>query len=161
MRWISGGDDLHRWRWTLDRRVTPRLSLGLEQTGRAFGQGVVTPRGTWFITPEGKNHPSVTLGFTADRLSTPRGTAIFVTSGHSIPGTPVSVFASLKYSTDMQRVGFPFGANVRIGQDMTFQAIYDGDYTHMLLSKGWQGNITTSLVMARSKWPGLQLSVGF
>lgn len=103
--------------------------------------------------------PSITLGFSADRLSVPDGYAVFLTSSMAIPGTDISPFVSLKYGTADQRLAFPFGANLGMGP-LSLQALYDGNYTHLLLSKP-MGNVTVSFVLGRMKHPGLAIQVGF
>jgi hypothetical protein len=120
----------------------------------------VLPRATWFITPEGAGHPSVVLGFTADRLSTPEGHAVFLTFAKSISGVPITPFASIKYSTDDRMIAFPFGANFRVAERLTLQALYDGNYTHALLSHSGT-EFTTSLILGRMKHPGIGISFGF
>lgn len=156
-RFINIDDDAARNRFTLDYRVTPRVSLGLEANGD--GEGIL-PRGSWFITPEGENHPSLVLGFTADRLSTPRGHAVFLTASKSIPNSPVLPFLSVKLNTDDGATYFPFGANWMINDRHTLQVINDGSYTHMLLTHiGDQANF--SLILARMKHLGFSVNYAF
>lgn len=119
----------------------------------------VLPRATWFASPMTAELPSVTLGFTADRLSTPEGHAVFLTFSKSLESW-VTPFVSVKYSTEDKMFAYPFGANFRVSPDLTLQTIYDGNYTHALLS-GAAGNGTLSFVLARMKHPGISYSIGF
>lgn len=167
-----------RHRFTLDYAVTPRLTVGIERSGsdssrhktnlagpanylkNSDGDALLMPRLNWFVTPEGKNHPSLVFGFISDRLSTDHGMAFFATSSKSIKGLPVMPFVSVKYSNHNGRVVFPFGGNLNLRKDLVLQTIHDGDYTHMLLTKiGKKG--TTSLLFARMKYIGMSWSVGF
>jgi hypothetical protein len=155
MRFLDIDEEEARRRITLDYRLSPRFTIGLEYDGVSE----VLPRATWFAVPMTASAPSVTLGFTADRLSTPEGYAVFLTFSKSLDPrfTP---FVSVKYSTEDEMVAFPFGANYRLAPDMTMQAIYDGNYTHLLLSKA-VGDGTLSLVFARTKHLGIAYSFGF
>ncbi len=100
------------------------------------------------------------VGFTADRLSTPEGHAAFLTFARSEEGSPLTPFASVKYGTADGSVTFPFGANLALGPGWVVQAVNDGKTTHLVLSRHRDGR-TLSFVLARSRYPGFQLSVGF
>lgn len=179
-RFIAIGDEQSRHRLTLDYTVTPRLSIGLETAfsgdhshpqpsfgsnplrylGNSTGTAPVLPRATWFVTPETEFTPSVVLGFTADRLSTPIGQAFFATFSKAFPEARVAPFVSVKYNTHDRSVAFPFGANVSLTDRLTFQAINDGDYTHLLLT--FLGDqVSPSLILARTRYPGIAVTIGF
>lgn len=179
-RFVATPDESAQHRFVVDYRVTPNLSIGIERAGGASGVGSypafgndpygymrdsnanapIMPRLTWFVTPETASTPSLTVGFTSDRLSTPRGQAYFATISKSIPDSPIAVFVSTKYSNFDGRVAFPFGFNWTIDQNWTLQTINDGDYTHMLLTRIHDG-AAYSLVGARMKWLGFMVTVGF
>lgn len=156
-RWLASGPEDARRRWTLDKSLNPRLTVGLEYTP---SQNEVLPRATWFATPAKGSLPSVALGWTSDRLSTPKGQAVFMTFSQHIPESPVTLISSLKWSTDKSRLAFPFGANLKLGDQAVLQAIHDGDYTHLLLTRierGW----SASFVLARTRYPGMHFSYQF
>jgi YHS domain-containing protein len=179
VRVLSVPERAARFRATLDYRVTPRLSLGIERNGgqegpsdwpkinqdlggffsKSDGDTPILPRGTWFITPEKEACPSVVLGITADRLSTRRGQAVFLTLAKDVPNAPITPFVSAKFSTNARRAAFPFGANVMVGDSFTFQAINDGDHTHLLFTH-LGPKFSTSLILARTKYFGLGVSFG-
>lgn len=177
MRYINSREAASRWRWTLDRRITPRFSFGIERAGGdshnapwrpgldgylrdSDGDALIMPRFTWFATPETKLGPSVVLGAGSDRLSIPHGQAYFATFSKRIPGTPLSPFVSLKLGTHDGRLAFPFGVNWAVAPEWTFQAINDGEYTHLLLS--WQRDkVGVSLLSARSRNLGVQVNLAF
>lgn len=142
---------------TADYRVTPKASIGIEYNPVTHE---VQPRATWFVSPMNGLWPSVTVGAAADRLSTPRGHAVFITFGRGLGATPVGLFASIKLSTWDRRVAFPFGANVTLGVGTTFQAVNDGMYTHLMLSHSFE-HFGLTLHLARVKHPGLQASFRF
>lgn len=177
MRWINSRDAASRFRWTLDRRITPRFSIGIERAGgdshnaplkKGLGgyfqdsdaDAVLMPRATWFATPETKSMPSAVFGVGSDRLSIPHGQAWFATFSKSIPGTGLSPFVSLKLGTHDGRLAFPFGINWAFRPEWTLQAINDGEYTHLLLS--WQREkVGVSLLAARSRNLGVQVNFAF
>jgi YHS domain-containing protein len=167
-----------RHRVSLDYALSPRLAVGIERAGSdnashkartngllntlrfSDGDTALMPRASWFITGDGRNHPSLVLGMASDRLSTPHGQAFFLTAAKSIPNSPLTPFISVKNNTWNGRTVFPFGANLRLAPGYTFQAIHDGDHTHLLLTKLGK-NSTYSLLLAQSKYVGFAWSVGF
>lgn len=163
MRGLSIEDPAAQSRFTLDYRAASNLSIGVEKNG-GFGlddcRGEILPRFNWFISPASSARPGLTLGMTADRLSTPRGTAIFLTASQPIEGTPFTVFASGKWMTDMSRLAFPFGVNWKMAEATTLQAVNDAEYTHLILTQAG-GPGSASFILARMKHPGLMISVGF
>lgn len=124
------------------------------------GTDEVRPRATWFITPQTVKYPSVVLGTSADRLSSGSGQLVFLTMAKMLPKTTVTVFGSLKYASELDRVGFPFGMNIAFPPSTTLQTVYDGNYTHILLSHT-VGSQTFTLMLARAKHPGIQISFSF
>ena len=178
-RYINiNSDPAARHRFTIDYALTPRLSVGLERSGsdptsstgpgdgvwnyfrRSDGDTLVLPRASWFITPEGPTHPSLVLGFTADRLSTPKGQAFFLTASKAIPKSMFTPFVSIKTNTLDGKTVFPFGVNARLTPEWTLQVINDGDYTHFLGSRIFDWG-TGSVILARGKYLGFGLSFGF
>jgi hypothetical protein len=154
LRYIPGVEREARYRGTLDYRFNPRLTIGLETNGI----DEVLPRATWFVTPATERLPSVVIGVTADRLSTPRGHAIFFTFSKAL--TPnLTPFVSIKYSTDDQLVAFPFGANLTFGSN-TLQGLYDGKNTHLIATHSRNG-INYNLMLARMRHLGVGISFGF
>jgi len=167
-----------RQRISIDYALSPRLSVGLERSGSddstgpkktngifntlrfSDGDTPILPRASWFITTEGKHHPSLVLGLTSDRLSTPHGQAFFLTAAHTIKGVPITPFVSVKTNSFDGKTVFPFGANLQVAPRFTLQAINDGDYTHLLLTHLGQRQ-TMSIMLAKSKYLGFAWSVGF
>lgn len=149
------GEPEARVRTTLDYRLRPNLSAGLEFNGH---DREVQPRATWFATPARRGLPSATFGFSSDRLTTPRGQTYFATFAMPLALGAVTPFGSLKWSSDRERLSFPFGLNLRAG-DWTLQALHDGDYTHLLLTRSYDRG-AVSLMLARAKFPGLSYSFG-
>lgn len=179
-RYVGTSEVASRHRFSIDHMITPNLSVGLERSGsdssvmptstlsdgffnylkNSDGDSPVLPRATWFASPERPNHPSVTFGFASDRLSTPRGQAFFATIAKSIPKVPVTPFVSVKTNTYGGRTVFPFGVNWYLPNNMALQAINDGDYSHLLLTKVL-GTTSVSLLYARTQYWGMVVSYGF
>lgn len=157
VRFMQNDDKLVRSRATLDYRITPRFTLGIETNGLGVEW---LPRATWFATPPRGDLPSVAFGFTADRLSTPKGEAVFVTFARPLGGGRVNPFASVKWATENDGIYFPFGVNVVIPSGPTVQAIYDGDYTHLIVTQPLRG-FALSFVLGQMKHPGIAATVGF
>lgn len=179
-RYIAIDDVKARHRFTLDYAVTPRLTIGLERSGSdtnpnpvpkftdrpgdylrfSDGDALVLPRFSWFITPEGEDHPSLLVGSASDRLSTPTGQAFFLTASKHIPNSPVTPFVSIKTNTTDGRTVFPFGVNYALPNNFVIQAINDGDYTHFLFTK-MMDRAAFSLLLARSQYIGFSVTYGF
>lgn len=179
-RYVAIDDAKARHRMTLDYAVTPRFSIGIERAGGddqpdpvpAFedgpldylrfsdGDAPIMPRFSWFVTPEGSSAPSVVVGTAADRLSTPRGQAFFATFAKTLGDGSFTPFVSVKWNTFDNKVVYPFGANVRVADNLVLQAMNDGDYSHFLLTK-MQDRAAYSLMLARGKHFGFAVSVGF
>lgn len=179
-RFLAIDDVKARNRLTLDYRVNPRVSVGLETSFAdeasnsvpdfgddpagylrlSDGDTPVLPRGTWFITPERGKLPSVVFGFTSDRLSTPRGQAFFLTFAKSIPEQRLSPFVSVKVNSFDGKTVFPFGLNYMVQDDLVFQGINDGDYTHLLLTKLGE-RASYSLILPRTQHLGFSVNYAF
>jgi len=179
-RFIAIDEVAARHRFSLDYAVTSNFSVGIERSGsdpqtdpvprfgrdpwgylrESDGDSPVLPRFTWFITPETATTPSVVFGAASDRLSTPRGQAFFLTFAKSFEGSPFTPFVSIKTNTFDGKTVFPFGVNWNFAPSWTLQGINDGDYTHFLVTKMFD-RAAVSLILARSKWFGFSVAVGF
>lgn len=167
-----------RYRFSIDHAVLPNLTLGLERAGgdisssvgnkqglfnylrRSDGNAPVMPRFSWFITPETKTTPSLVIGSVADRLSTPKGQAFFLTASKMITGAHLTPFVSVKTNSYEGKTVYPFGVNWAARNDLTLQAVNDGDYSHFLLTQV-NGQTAYSLLLARGKYLGFSVSFGF
>lgn len=156
MRWLDIEGDA-RTRATLDYRLSPRLTAGLEVNPDA---NEVLPRATWFALVQTEKAPSVTLGVAADRLSTPEGYAAFLTFARGLEGGKISVFGSVKLSTVNRAIAYPFGANFRLDDRHLLQVINDGNHTHALLTH-MADDVAITAVWARMRHIGIQLGFGF
>ncbi len=179
-RFIAIDEVNARHRITLDYALTPRLTIGLERSGSdtnpnpipeftdnpgdflrfSDGDALVLPRFSWFITPEGKNHPSLLLGSASDRLSTPVGQAFFLTASKHIPNSQFTPFVSIKTNSYDGKTVFPFGVNYALPNNYVIQAINDGDYTHLLFTK-MMDRAAFSLILARTQYIGFSINYGF
>lgn len=179
-RFVAIDEVAARHRFTLDYAVTPRLTVGIERSGGdsglapvprfqdnpgdflrfSDGDAPVMPRFSWFISPEKENIPSFLVGMASDRLSTPRGQAFFATASKHIAGTPVTPFLSIKTNTFDGRTVMPFGVNYSLPNNFVLQAVNDGDYTHFLFTK-MLDRASVSLLLARSRYVGFSVAVGF
>ena len=156
-RIFGKGERDWKTRYTFDRTISPSLSIGIEHNP---SRNEFMPRFTWFVSPAKGELPSVTIGMTADRLSTPKGTAIFSTYSKSGFDNRLTYFASTKWDTGNNRMYFPFGGNINFSGGITLQGIYDGNYTHWLASFA-KDQQTVSLVLARGRYLGLHSSIQF
>lgn len=142
---------------TLDRTLNRHLSIGLEYNPLTKE---VQPRATWFISSEAHGRPSVVLGFSADRLAVERGHNVFLTFSKSYAGGKLLPFVSVKTTTMKPTLAFPFGLNANLGTGLTFQALYDSNYTHLLLTYS-ERDWSASALWARTRYWGVQVGYRF
>jgi hypothetical protein len=156
-RFIAIEDPDAAQRFTLDYRLNPQLSVGLEHTP---SRQEFLPRASWFVVGQRGSVPSLVVGFASDRLTTPRGSAVFLTATRTEANSPIVPFVSVKYATEKDRFYFPAGFNVSLDEGWVFQTLYDGSHTHFVLTRT-AGGATLSALLARHRYPGLQVGFGF
>jgi hypothetical protein len=77
-----------------------------------------------------------------------------------ITGAHLTPFVSVKTNSYEGKTVYPFGVNWAARNDLTLQAVNDGDYSHFLLTQV-NGQTAYSLLLARGKYLGFSVSYGF
>ena len=159
-RWLSGQIDRATHRTIVAFHATADLKVGVEWNPLADEVGVVA---NWRLLRETEHRPAIIAGTSSDRIGTPSGQAWFVTASKGFALTPrysVAPYAGLSWSGSEDRMLYPFGANVAIGDRTSAMYIYDGVHSHISASRGFGRWVATALLV-RMKDPGVALGVRF
>ena len=130
-RYLAGQIERATHRTVVMRQLRPSLKVGLEWNPRADELGFV---GNWRAVAESERRPAVIFGTSSDRIGTPRGQSYYVTvskSLHHETRLPIAPYVSASYSGYEDRMLFPFGVNVALGQRWSAMLINDGVHTHL------------------------------
>ncbi|HWP31069.1 MAG TPA: hypothetical protein VNK96_05010 [Fimbriimonadales bacterium] len=113
------------------------------------------------LATETSFRPLLTLGTSSDRIGTPRGyQSYYLTIAKSLPGSPVAPYFSINYSEFESGFNFPFGANLKLRDDIGLLLMNDGRKSHALLNL--QGkNMTFSLMWIWMERFGISVSGSF
>jgi hypothetical protein len=157
-RWVDTAMPRPRWRFTLDRRITNQVALGLEFNPAAEELNF---RGNWFLQTETQSRPALVLGTSSDRIGTPPGNqAYFLTISKQVQGTPLAPYVAINYSEFERGMNFPFGVNIDISPSWSLLPMNDGRKTHLLLNYRQKG-YGISFMWVWLERPGLSISTGF
>lgn len=140
--------------------LTPRFRFGVEWNPLVEE---VAPLANLHLVEEGSTAPAVILGLSSDRIGTPSGTSVFLTASRDLKsslGVPLAPYVGLAYGSYEDRTRPIAGANVTFGGGFNALLIMDGVHLHQVLSLD-RGRHTFSLVMIRSKKPGISYNVTF
>jgi hypothetical protein len=143
---------------TLDRRVLPSLSIGLEYNPVV---GEFVPRGNLYLQTETDSRPALIAGSSSDRIGTPEGNqAYFLTASKRIPGTPFAPYLGINYSEFDRGLNFPFGLTLNLHEKWSVLGMYDGQRSHLLLNYRAKGYVL-SLMWIWLERVGVSFSTGF
>lgn len=155
---IPGQIPRAQWRNTLMYRVNPDLQVGVEYNPLA-PTGNVGPLLNWRALREGPNLPAIILGTSSDRIGTPFGQAYYVTFSKTV-AKGIGLYVGASYSEFEKRVLIPFGASFQIDEHWSSILAYDGVNFHPTVSYSWD-RYGVTLILANSRYPGFNFSVGF
>lgn len=148
-RYISGQIDRATNRTIVMHQLRPNLKLGLEWNRGVDEVGFVA---NWRALSESRRRPAVIFGTSSDRIGTPEGQSYYVTvskSLHEETGWPIAPYVSASYSTHDNRVLYPFGLNVALGNHWSTMLLNDGVHTHLSATYAWSRFAVTVLAVER------------
>lgn len=150
--------DRPRWRFTAMYAFTPRIQLGFEFNPAA---DEINPLANIILATETSVLPLITFGTSSDRIGTPRGyQSYYVTIAKSISSVPLAPYFSINYSEFESGFNFPFGANLKVRDDMGLLIMNDGRKSHALLNFQ-RKNLTVSLMWIWMERFGISVSGSF
>ena len=130
-------------------QLRPDLKLGVEWNQLADEVGVVA---NWRALSETQRRPALIFGTSSDRIGTPEGQSYYATvskSLHHDTGLPVAPYVGASYSTYENRMLYPFGINVAIGERWSAMLMNDGVHTHLSATFAWDRFAATLLAVER------------
>jgi hypothetical protein len=148
-RYLTGQIDRATHRTILMHQLRPQLKLGVEWNPRVRELGFVA---NWRAVSESQRRPAVIFGTSSDRIGTPEGQSYYVTvskSLHDLTRLPVAPYVGASYSSYENRMLYPFGVNVALGQRWSAMLINDGVHTHVSATYAWNRFAATLLAVER------------
>lgn len=148
-RYLTGQIARATNRTILMHQLRRNLKLGVEWNPGADEVGFVA---NWRAIPEAQRRPAVIFGTSSDRIGTAEGQSYYVTvskSLHHQTGLPIAPYVSASYSTFENRMLYPFGLNVAIGDNWSAMLINDGVHTHVSATYAWNRFAVTLLAVER------------
>ena len=161
MRVIPGQVDRAVVRATLIYRFHPRLHFGVEFNPKV---GEVHPLVTFIPITETRNRPAVILGFSSDRIGTPKGSSIYATASKDLEawtGLPIAPYFGVVFGTFEHRFRPIGGLNVRLRKDLSTLIQFDGVKVHPTLTYTFNPTHSLTLLMIRGKSPGMTYTFSF
>ena len=140
------------------RTVTPDLQLGVEINPgvQEFG-----PLLNWTVARETATAPMLNFGTSSDRIGTPSGTrSYYLTAAKSLQQWSIVPYASIAYSTFEEKVLFPFGVGIHLGEKWVLTPMNDGRKSHLMLTHRGE-DMSVSLLWIWLRHPGVSVSWGF
>ncbi len=157
-RYVDTELERPRWRFTANYRLLRTLQVGVEFNAAAEEVG---PLVTWYLLTESHTRPAIFLGTSSDRIGSPKGTqSYFLTGAKHLWQLPLSVYASVNYSEWDDELNFPFGVNVDLPWNFSLRPMYDGDRSHLMLTRYYR-QLSFSLLYVWYERLGVAMSVGF
>ena len=144
-RYLSGQIDRATHRTILMHQLRPNLKIGVEWNPRADEVGIVA---NWRALSESEKWPAVIFGTSSDRIGTPQGQSYYVTVSKSLP-LPIAPYAGASYSSYENRMLYPFGVNVALGNNWSAMLMNDGVHTHLSATYAWKRLAVTVLAVER------------
>ena len=156
-RYLSNQIDRATHRTVVMHQLRPNLKLGVEWNPLADEVGFVA---NWRAIAESTRRPAVIFGTSSDRIGTPEGQSYYVVlskSLHHETGLPIAPYVSASYSGYENRVIYPFGLNVAVGNHWSAMVLNDGVHTHLSATYAWKAFAVTLLAVERKD---IGISVG-
>jgi len=165
-RWVYGARLLSKQipratvRMTITYKFHPRLTAGVEYNP---GADEVAPIANLLLLTETKRRPALMLGTSSDRIGTPSGQSYYLTLSKNLQretGLPVAPYVGVVYGTFQDRFLPVGGVNIRLGKNLSALVTHNGINLHPLLNYTYNRH-AFSLVMVKSKYPGVSYSIAF
>jgi hypothetical protein len=148
-RYLAGQIDRATHRTIVMHQLRPDLKLGVEWNVSVDEVGIVA---NWRAVSESARRPAIIFGTSSDRIGTPEGQSYYVTASKSLhhqTGLPIAPYLGVSYSTYENRLLYPFGLNVAIGERWSAMLMNDGVHTHLSATYSWNRVALTLLAIER------------
>jgi hypothetical protein len=148
-------------RATLMYRVHPQFHIGLEYNPKV---GEVHPLITFIPVTETLNRPAVIFGISSDRIGTPHGTSVYLTTSKDLEhwtGLPVAPYGGIVYSSYDKKYRAIGGLNIRFHPRVTSLVQFDGVKVHPGITYTFNDIHALTFLMIRGKEPGMTYTFSF
>lgn len=126
-------------------QLRPDLKAGIEWNALADEIGFVA---NWRALSETERRPAIIFGTSSDRIGTPEGQSYYVTVSKSVHRR-FAPYVSASWSTHDDRMLWPFGLNVALGERLSAMVINDGVHTHLSATYAFDRFAVTLLAVER------------
>jgi hypothetical protein len=147
-------------RATLTYKFHPRLTAGVEYNP---GADEVAPIANLLILRETRRRPALMIGTSSDRIGTPSGQSFYLTLSKSLrreTGLPIAPYVGVAYGTFQHRALPVGGINIQLGKNFSALVTHNGINLHPILNYTYNRH-AFSLIMVKSKYPGVSYSIAF
>lgn len=144
-RYLTGQIDRATHRTIVMRQLRPDLKAGIEWNPLADEVGFVA---NWRAVGETERRPAIIFGTSSDRIGTPEGQSYYVTVSKSVHRR-FAPYVSASYSSYEERMLYPFGVNVALGERWSAMVMNDGVHTHLSATYVWDRFAVTLLAVER------------
>jgi hypothetical protein len=103
------------------------------------------------------------IGTSSDRIGTPSGQSFYMTLSKSLrreTGLPIAPYVGVVYGTFQDRFLPAGGINVQLGKNFSALITHNGINLHPILNYTYNQH-AFSLIMVKSKYPGVSYSIAF
>ena len=148
-------------RSTLIYRWKPRIHFGVEYNPKV---GEVHPLLTLIPVTETKNRPAIIVGYSSDRIGTPKGDSFYLTASTDIEnwtGLPIAPYAGVVFGTFEHRFRAIGGMNIRLRKNLSSLIQFDGVKVHPTLSYAFDDTHGVTFLMIRGRNPGITYTFSF
>jgi hypothetical protein len=115
------------------------------------------------LLTETKRRPALILGTSSDRIGTPSGQSFYLTASKSLrreTGLPIAPYVGVVYGTFQHRFLPVGGMNIQFNKNFSALITHNGINLHPILNYTFDRH-AFSLIMVRSKFPGVSYSIAF
>ena len=165
-RWVYGMRVLSKQipraavRMTLTYKFHPRLTAGVEYNP---GADEVAPIANLLILTETKRRPALMIGTSSDRIGTPSGQSFYLTVSKNLrraTGLPIAPYVGMVYGTFQHRLLPVGGMSIQLNKNFSALITHNGINMHPILNYTYNRH-AFSLIMVKSKYPGISYSIAF
>ena len=148
-------------RTTLIYRWKPRIHIGVEYNPKV---GEVHPLLTLIPVTETKNRPAIILGYSSDRIGTPKGDSFYITASKDLEywtGLPIAPYFGMVYGTYEHRLRAIGGMSIRLRKNLTSLIQFDGVKVHPTVTYTFSDAHSLTFLMIRGTKPGISYTFSF
>ncbi len=148
-------------RATLIYRWHPRIHFGVEYNPKV---GEVRPLLTLIPVTETQNRPAIIFGVSSDRIGTPSGTSLYLTTSKDLEhwtGLPIAPYGGIVWGSYEHKFRAIGGLNIRFHPRLSSLIQFDGVKVHPGMTYTFSEAHAVTFLMIRGKSPGMTYTFSF